>query len=102
MGDLGVCLDAEVKIKAHISRVASSCFVQLRRLPQIRRSVGEEVTKRLVTALVLSRYDNCDASLACLQKFTIRLLQRVQNAAVRFATNAKSIDHCTPVLNRLH
>jgi len=44
-------------MKQHISRVVSSRFFQLRRLRQIRRSAGEEVTKRLVTALVLSRLD---------------------------------------------
>jgi len=44
----------------HISRVASSCIFQLRRLRQIRRSAGEEDTKRVVTALVLSRLDYCN------------------------------------------
>jgi hypothetical protein len=100
--DLGVCLDAELTMKPHISRVASSCFFQLRRLRQIRRSVGEEVTKRLVTALVLSRLDYCNAALACLPESTIRPLQRVQNAAARLVTNAKSSDHITPILKRLH
>jgi len=46
--DLSVSLDNEVTMKQHISRVVSSCFFQLRRLHQIRRSAGEEVTKRLV------------------------------------------------------
>jgi hypothetical protein len=100
--DLGVCLDAELTMKPHISRAASSCFFQLRRLRQIRRSVGEEVTKRLVTALVLSRLDYCNAALACLPESTIRPLQRVQNAAARLVTNAKSSDHLTPILKRLH
>ena len=51
-------------MKQHVSRVISSCFFQLTRLRQIRRSAGEEVTKRLVTALVLSRLDYCNAALA--------------------------------------
>jgi hypothetical protein len=90
--DLGVCLDAELTMKPHISRVASSCFFQLRRLRQIRRSVGEEVTKRLVTALVLSRLDYCNVALTCLPESTMRPLQRVQNAAALLVTNAKSSD----------
>jgi len=68
-------------MKQHISRVVSSCFFQLRR--QIRRSACEEVTKRLVTALVL---DYCNAVLAGLPESTIRPLQRVQNAAARLIT----------------
>ena len=100
--DLGVYLDAELTMKHHISRVVSSCFFQLRRLRQIRRSAGEEVTKRLVTALVLSRLDYCNAALAGLPEATIRPLQRVQNAAARLITNSKPRDHITPVLMRLH
>ena len=71
--DLGVHLDAELTMKQHISRIVSSCFFQLRRERQARRSAGEEVTKRLVTALVLSRLDYCNAALAGLP---VRLLDR--------------------------
>ena len=56
--DLGILVDAELTMKHHISRVVSSCFFQLRGLRHIRRSVGEEVTKRLVastTAMLCSR-----------------------------------------------
>jgi hypothetical protein len=100
--DLGVYLDAELTLKQHVNRVASSCFFQLRRLRQIRRSAGEEVTKRLVTALVISRLDYCNAALAGLPESTIRPLQRVQNAAARLITDTKPWDHITPVLYNLH
>jgi hypothetical protein len=100
--DLGIHLDAELTMKQHISRVVSSCFFQLRRLRQIRRSAGEEVTKRLVIALVLSRLDYCNAALAGLPESTIRPLQRVQNAAARLITNTRQRDSITPVLKRLH
>jgi len=88
-------------MKQHISHVVSSCFFQLRRLRQICRSVGEEVTKRLVTALVLSRRDYCNAVLAGLPESTIRPLQRVQNAAASLIADTKPSDHITPVLMRL-
>jgi hypothetical protein len=100
--DFGVCLDAEQTMKPHISRVASSCFFQLRRLRQVRHSFCEEVIKRLVTAFVLGCVDYCNAALACLLASTVRPLQRVQDAAARLVINAKSSDHITPILERLH
>ena len=52
--DLGVWLDSELSLKQHVYKVAKACFYQLRRLRQIRRRVGREVTTRLVLALVTS------------------------------------------------
>ena len=42
--DLGVLLDDELSIKQHITKVASTCFYQLRRLRQLRCLLGQEVT----------------------------------------------------------
>jgi len=44
--DLGIQLDSELAMKAHVSKVTNSCFYQLRRLWQIRRLVALEVTAR--------------------------------------------------------
>ena len=63
---------------------------------------GQEVMKRLVSALVLSRLDYCNAALAGLPQTTLRPLQRVQNAAARLIAGAKSRDHITPVMKDLH
>jgi len=75
---------------------------QLRRQCKIRGSAGEEVTKRLVMALMLSQLDYCNAVLTSLPESTIRPLQRVQNAAARLITDTKPSDHITPVLMHLH
>jgi len=100
--DLGVYLDAELKMKEHVSHVTRSCFFILRRLRQIRRYAGPEVTKRLVAAFILSRLDYCNAVLAGLPQTTIRPLQCVQNAAARLITGSQFHDHITPVLKELH
>ena len=102
VSDLGVYLNSELAMMEHVSRTSRSCFFQLRRLRQIRRSAGEEVTKRLVSAFVLSRLDYCNAALAGLPQSTIRPLQRVQNAAARLITNTGRHDHITPVMMDLH
>ena len=100
--DLGVYLDAELTLKHHVNRVTSSCFFQIRRLRQIRRVAGPEVTKRLVSAFILSRLDYCNAALAGLPQTTLRPLQRVQNAAARLVTNTRPHEHITPAMKELH
>ena len=100
--DLGVFLDSELTMKHHVSRITSSCFFHLRRLRQIRRVAGPEVTKRLVSVFILSRLDYCNAALAGLPQSTIKPLQRVQNAAARLITNSRQRDHITPDLKQLH
>ena len=100
--DLGVYLDAELTMKQHVNRITSSCFFHLRRLRQLRRSVGPEVTKRLVSSFVLSRLDYCNAALAGLPQSTTWPLQRVQNAAARLITNPGARDHITPAMKQLH
>src|SRR6218665_1534449 len=78
---LGVLFDTHLTMKAHISRVSRTCFYHLRRLSSIRRCLGREVTARLVSAVIISRLDYCNAILATLPASTLAPLQRVLNAA---------------------
>jgi len=59
-----VLLDDELSMKQHISKVAASCFFQLRRLRQLRLLLGQQVTAQLVSALILSPLDYCNSVLA--------------------------------------
>ena len=85
-----------------MTKVASSCFYHLRRLKQISRLVGKELTAQLVSAFILSRLDYCSALLAGLPRATIEPLQRVQNAAAPLVLNLRLRDHVTPALKELH
>ena len=64
-------------MKQHVAKVAVTCYYQLRRLRQIRRRVGREVTICLVLATVMSRIDYCNSALAGLPQSTLAPLQRV-------------------------
>jgi len=70
-------------MKQRVAKVATACFYHLRRLRQIRRRIGEEVTTRLVLALVIPRLDYCNSLLAGIPLCTTEALQRVQNVAAR-------------------
>jgi len=100
--DLGVLLDAELSMRQHVNKVAATCYYQLRRLRQVRRRAGQEVTTQLILALVTSRLDYCNSVLAGLPQSTVEPLQRVQNSAARLIFNLRKRDHITPCLIQLH
>ena len=100
--NLGVLLDDELTMKKHINKVVSACFFQLRRLRQIRRLVGEDVTSQLVSSFVISRLDYCNSVLYGLPRSALEPLQRVLNAAARLICSLSPRDHVTTALQRLH
>jgi hypothetical protein len=99
---LGVQLDAELSMKAYITKTTARCLYHLRRLRQIRRRAGEDVTARLVQAFITSRLDYCNSLLAGLPRSSLDPLQRVQNAAARLIYQFGPQDHVTPSLIQLH
>jgi len=102
--DLGLHLDSELSMKHHVAKVAAVCFYHMRRLRQIRRSVGTEVqvTILLVLAVVISRLDYCNSVLAGVPLATFGPLQPVQNAAALLIFELTPRDHITPSLLQRH
>jgi len=81
--------------------IASNCFYHLRRLRQIRRVIGEDVTSQLISAFALS-LDWTIATHCSVGRPTTHLrrtiIQRVQNAAAHLVLNLGLRDHVTPAL----
>ena len=80
-------------MREHASRVAQAYYFNLRRLRSVRRQLGRDVSARLVSALVLSRLDYCNAVLVGLPAATLAPLQRVLHAAARLVLDLKPSDH---------
>ena len=59
--DLGVNLDFELNMQAHVTKKTQACFFQLRRLWQIRCLLGRDVTASLVSTLILWWLDYSNA-----------------------------------------
>jgi hypothetical protein len=99
---LGVLLDTELGMRCQVNCVAAACFFQLRRLRQLRNVIDPQALQRVVSALVLSRLDYCNAVLAGLPASTLAPLQRVQNAAARLVVSLGPRDRVTPALKTLY
>jgi len=95
-------MDSELTRKEHVAIITAACFYHIRRMRQVRRRIGQEVTQQLVLALIMSRLDYCNSVLAGLPTSTIQPLQRVQNAAARLVFGLSRSDHVTPTLIQLH
>ena len=76
-------MDSELTMKEHVAKIAAVRFYHIRRLRQVRRRIGQEVTQQLVLALIISGLDYCNSVLVALPTSTLQPLQRVQNAAAR-------------------
>ena len=97
--DLGVVIDRELSLAAHVTAV---CYNQLRQLRPVVRSLSVNATKTLVQAFISCRLDYCNSLLFGISDGLLRRLQAVQNAAARLVTGARRCDHITPVLRQLH
>ena len=96
--DRGVWIDSELYMREHVSRVAQARFPPAPTIRSVRRQLGHDVSARLVSALVLSRLDYCNAVLVDLPAATLAPLQRV----ARFVLDLKPHDHVTHALRELH
>ena len=83
MKKLGFALDCHLAINAHVSNIAQTCYLELRRLASIRRILTSTATITLVSAFGLSRIDCCSSLLFGSTNDVTSHLQRKQNYAAR-------------------
>jgi len=100
--DLGVVIDSQMSLSAHISALCLSAYYQLRQLGLAVRSLTVEAAKTLVQAFIACCLDYCSSLLQRVSDGLMRKVQSVQNATVRLITGTNCCDHITPVLHQLH
>ena len=100
--DLGVVIDRQMSLAAHVSALCRSGYHQLRQLRPVVGSLSADASKTLVHAFISSRLDYCNSLFYGIADGLLKKLQSIQNAAARLITGTRRRDHITPVLQQLH
>ena len=90
--DLGVVLDNQLSMRAHVAAVCRSCLYQLRQLRVVQRSLTRVALQSVVQACDHCRLDYCNAILTGATDGQIRRLQAV-HATARLVSGARRRDH---------
>jgi hypothetical protein len=100
--DLGVVIDSQLTMSAHVSALCRSCYFQLRQLRPLARSLTTNTTRTLVQAFISCRLDYCNSLFYGMTDMLFQRLQSIQNAAARLATGTRRSEHIQPALHHLH
>ena len=83
VGNLGVTIDSQMTMTAHVRRICRTSFYQLHQLRTVRRSLSSGACTTLVHAFVTSRLDYCNSLLAGISNSLLLQLQSVLRVAAR-------------------
>ena len=100
--NLGIYIDSDLSMWSHVQQTVSGCFAVLRQLRSIWRSVPSSVLQTLVVALVLTRLDYGNATLAGLPVILLDRLQSVLNASARSIAGLCRSAHITDTVASFH
>ncbi|CAJ1050789.1 uncharacterized protein LOC121506616%2C partial [Xyrichtys novacula] len=77
--NLGVILDCNLSLQAHISNATKSAFFHLKNICRLRPSLSDSVAETLIHAFISSLLDYCNGVLYSLPTEALDRLQHVQN-----------------------
>ena len=101
--NIGVMLDSNASMEAHVLSVCKSSFIHIRNLSRIKKFVDSSSLECRVRAFITTKLDYCNSLLCVAPSTLINKLQRIQNIVARIITGHGSFEHITPVvLKSLH
>ena len=100
--DLGLIIDANLSMSAHVSHIIKTSYFHLRRLGKIRNLLSSKLANAIAVATITSRLDYCNCCLWGITSDELNRLQKLQNSTARIVSKSKLRDHITPVLEKLH
>ena len=100
--NLGLTLDCDLTMKAHVTNIARTCYFELHRLAYIRRFLKSTATVTLVYAFALSRIDYSNSLLFGSTHDVTSHLQRIQNYSTKIILHLPKSSSITIHLKSLH
>ena len=97
-----VIFDGELALKEQVNKLCQVAYLEIRRIGSIRQYLSVEATKTLVSSLVLSRLDYCNALHAGCPQVLLVKIQRVINCSARLIYKASKSAHITRLFFDLH
>ena len=88
---IGVIFDSELALKEQVNKLCQLAYLEIRRIGSNRQYLSVEATKTLLSPLVLSRLDYCNALLAGCPQVLLDKIQRVINFSARSSTKLQNL-----------
>ena len=79
--NFGLCLENNLSMDNAVSHLRKSCYLELRKIANIRSYSSDAVTLKLVLSLVISKLDYCNSLFYNMSLENIHKLQLIQNHA---------------------
>ena len=86
---LGVILDDELTMEAHVMKVRAAAFSRLRLITRVRKSLRPNLCAFLVKSLVVSNALYCASLLTCVGATLLGKLQQIINSSIRLTHGMK-------------
>ena len=99
--NIGVIFDSQLALKELVNKLWQLAYLEIRRVGLIRHYLSFESSSTLLSSLVLSRLDYCNALLAGSQVLLDKI-QRVISCSARLLFQTPKSAHFTPLLYGLH
>ena len=85
-----------------MNKLCQLAYLEVKRIGSVRHYLSFDVTKTLVSSLVLSRLDYCNALLAASPPVLLEKIQRVINCSARLIFKVSKSAHITPFVYDIH
>ena len=97
-----ISLDCNLSVNSQTDSAVKKCFFHIRNIGKIRKYIDEENCKTLVSVVVTSQLDYCNALCNGLPDSALSRLQKNESTSAKLVFFAHKFTHITQILMKLH